>query len=186
MPKSIIIIIATIAIIGCSKNLKDNSNVHKSSEQAPHIQSSIQDNVVEKSSHCGDASDNGLVTCLSQIQTSNPHQVKIKLSIKNESGPSKYFCIFQTPFENSRNLTGDSFKISDDQGDSVNYKGIMKKRSAPSHANGDYMKVSPGTTISAETDLTHQYAFKPGTFKITFDSYVSELPASNTITVTVK
>lgn len=86
-------------------------------------------------------------------------KVVVEVSVENDSGKLLYVpkAVFQ-----DKELFARTFDISVQPGGAeVDYIGPMVKRGP--YTKADFVAVKPGATRSNKIDITHSFAFKPGT-----------------------
>lgn len=107
---------------------------------------------------------------------------EIICTVTNTSEAEQKFCKFYTPFEG---INGDIFTIKKGWFGSVDYKGVMKKRTAPTE--DDYISLAPGESKTTTVNLKKAYDFSSsGTYKIQFcGRTINGLPHSNKIKVNI-
>lgn len=89
--------------------------------------------------------------------------VTVGFELENRSPAPVWVLAWNTPLEGMMN---DIFRVERD-GAEVPYEGPMVKRGNPS--GSDYVRLSPGESVSAEVDLARGYdVSKPGSYRVDF------------------
>ncbi len=100
--------------------------------------------------------------------------VVIRFTLENLSADALSVLAWYTPIEG---LHGDIFRITRDQ-EQVLYQGRMAKRGDP-HP-GDYMRIEPGDSISAEVDLARGYDLSlAGEYRVEFNGRIHDVASTD-------
>lgn len=93
--------------------------------------------------------------------------VVLDCTARNESSRTLRLLPWNTPLEPQ--LRGRFLKVTNADGEQLNYRGMMVKRAAPT--DDDYLILDPGQTVENSLDLTISYSFCPNTsYRINYDS----------------
>ena len=109
--------------------------------------------------------------------------IRIRFSVANSSAEAVSFCRYMTPFEG---FCGDILQVRDAGGNGIAYKGILKKRGAPTQS--DFIDLAAGAVQSCVFDLENAYPMDaPGTYRVHFVGRPSMngLPDSSGIQFTI-
>jgi hypothetical protein len=93
--------------------------------------------------------------------------VLLKFTVKNNTADTARFCKWHTPFEP---LMSKYLDITDENGNELNYKGVMAKRIMPP-PDSSYITLKANDSLSVNADLLKAYAIdKPAKYTITYNS----------------
>lgn len=106
----------------------------------------------------------------------------ISFSIENEGEKERKICKYMTPIEGFK---GNIFRITNERGERISYKGPMVKRGKPSESS--FVSVAGGETLVYSIDLANGYSFmEPGVYSVQFKGRsMNDLPDSNVLNIEI-